>query len=238
VIERVHVEERVPGGIEGRASGRSLRELAADQRPLLRGVLHQYSAALALAAGGVLMWGASSTRGRIAVAVYTAGLTLMFAMSGMYHRVAWRSEETRRRARRLDRSTIYLAIAGTYTPVALFALQGRFALVVLVGVWSSALVGTLVNVLWIGAPRWLVACFYVSVGWFGLVAIPQLVEHGGRMIATLLIAGGALYSLGAVVYAAKRPDPSPRVFGYHEVFHALVFVAAALHVIAVAAMVA
>jgi hemolysin III len=227
--DNVEVEELV--------RGRTLRELAADQKPLLRGVFHQYSAALAIVAGGILLWAASSTRGRIAVAVYAAGITLMFAMSGMYHRVAWRSEETRQRARRLDRSTIYLAIAGTYTPVALFVLQGPLARIVLIGVWGGALVGTLVNVLWIGAPRWLVACFYVSVGWVGIAAIPQLVEHAGGTTATLLILGGALYSLGAIVYAARRPDPSPRVFGYHEVFHALVFAAAALHVVAVAVIV-
>ena len=223
--------------IEGRVPGRTLREFAADQKPLLRGVLHQYSAAVAIVAGGLLLWAASSARGRIAVAVYAAGITLMFAMSGIYHRVGWRSQETRQRARRLDRSTIYLAIAGTYTPVALFVLKGPIATIVLVGVWGGALVGTLVNVLWIGAPRSLVACFYVAVGWVGLAAIPQLLEHGGGRTATLLILGGVVYSLGAVVYAVKRPDPSPALFGYHEVFHALVTVAAALHLIAVAGIV-
>jgi hemolysin III len=218
-------------------AGRTVREFAADQKPLLRGVLHQYSAVLAVLAGGLLVWAASSARGRIAVAVYVAGVTLMFAMSGIYHRVPWRSQETRQRARRLDRSTIYLAIAGTYTPVALFVLRGPLATMVLVGVWVGALVGTLVNVLWLGAPRWLIVCLYLSVGWVGIAAIPQLVEHGGGFIASLLLIGGALYSLGAVVYAARRPDPSPAVFGYHEVFHALVTAAAALHVVAVAAIV-
>jgi hemolysin III len=223
--------------IRGQAAGRTLRELAADQKPLLRGVLHQYSAALAVVAGGLLLWAASSPRGRIAVAVYIAGITLMFAMSGIYHRVGWRSQQTRQRARRLDRSTIYLAIAGTYTPVALFALERPISTIVLVGVWGGALVGILVNVLWIGAPRALVACFYVSVGWVGLIAIPQLLQHGGGRTATLLIFGGVVYSIGAVVYAVKRPDPRPAVFGYHEVFHALVTAAAALHLIAVAGIV-
>ena len=130
--------------------------------------------------------------------------------------------------RRLDHSAIFLLIAGTYTPFALLVLDGTLADVVLVVVWSGALGGILLKLLWIDAPKWLAAVIYVALGWVAVAVTPDLVSQVGVVASILVAAGGILYTLGAVTYALRRPDPLPAVFGYHEVFHALVIVAAAL----------
>jgi hemolysin III len=131
---------------------------------------------------------------------------------------------------------IFLVIAGTYTPFALLVLQGRTATTILVVVWSGALAGIVLKLVWIHAPKWLGAAAYVALGWVAVAAFPQLLEHAGVTATAFLALGGLLYTAGAVVYAARRPDPVPTVFGYHEVFHALVIAAAALQFAVVAAV--
>ena len=197
------------------------------ERPRLRGVFHQYAFFGALVAGTVLVLVAESVRERVAMLVYAAALVAMFGASALYHRVPWRSLRVRVWMRRLDHSTIPLLIAGTYTPFALLAFDGMLAQAVLVAVWCGAGAGLLLNLVWVDAPTWVTAVVYLALGWVGVVALPELFDVG-LAPALLVLAGGALYTVGAVVYALRRPDPAPTVFGYHEVFHALVIVAAAL----------
>ena len=137
---------------------------------------------------------------------------------------------------RLDHSMISVLIAGSYTPFGVLVLSGTFALVLLVLMWAGALANILLHVLWIDAPKWLSAACYVALGWIGVVALPDLTAHAGWGPAALLMTGGVIYSAGAVVYAMRRPDPVPAVFGYHEVFHALVVVAAGFHYAAIASV--
>ena len=205
-------------------------------KPVLRGVLHQYAFVAAVAGGATLVALAEGARARTAVGVYAASLSLMFGLSALYHRVPWRSMRVRTWMRRLDHCGIFLLIAGTYTPFALLVFDGRWATVVLVLVWAGAAAGIVLNVAWIDAPRWLGASVYLALGWIGAVALPQLFGAGVAW-ATLLIVGGALYTLGALTYAFQRPDPWPAVFGFHEVFHVLVVAAAVTQFVAVAAVV-
>jgi hemolysin III len=160
----------------------------------------------------------------------------MFGVSALYHRVNWRSTRVRTWMRRLDHSTILLLIAGTYTPFALLAFEGTIANVILVAVWAGAAAGLVLNLAWIDAPKWLVALVFVALGWVGVVAVPELFAVGVAP-AVLVFVGGALYTLGALAYAMKRPNPAPAVFGYHEIFHLLVIVAAIAHFVAIAGFV-
>jgi hemolysin III len=136
--------------------------------------------------------------------------------------------------RRLDHSMIFLLIAGTYTPFAVLVLNGPLATAILIVVWAAALGGIVLKLAWIDAPKWLVALIYVAIGWVALAAFPQLLDKLGVTATAMVAAGGLLYTVGAIVYARKRPDPSPTVFGYHEIFHALVILAAALQYAVVA----
>lgn len=203
---------------------------AADvgHRPLLRGWLH-VGAALAMAVGGPLLatrapgpWSAA------ALSIYSVCMVGLFSVSAAFHRIRW-SPVARRRMRRADHATIFLGIAGTYTAVAALALSGWAQVLVLALVWSGAGVGIAVRQLWLELPKWAVAVPYVVVGWCALAVLPQLVSGLGGGGFALLLAGGAVYSAGAVVYARRRPDPVPGVFGYHEVFHTCTVVGAALH---------
>jgi hemolysin III len=136
--------------------------------------------------------------------------------------------------RRLDHSMIFVLIAGTYTPFALLVLHGTLAHAILIVVWAGALGGIVLNLVWITAPRWLIAAVYVALGWVAVAAMPALADKIGASGVALLMGGGLLYTAGAVIYATKRPDPAPAVFGYHEIFHALVVAAAAAHFAVVA----
>jgi hemolysin III len=137
--------------------------------------------------------------------------------------------------RRLDHSMIFVLIAGTYTPFALLVLENPLREVVLIGVWSGALAGIVFTLVWVDAPNWLTAITYVALGWFSIIAVPQITARAGAGALVLLGLGGLAYTAGAVVYASRRPDPRPATFGYHEIFHVLVVVAAAAHFTAVAA---
>src|SRR5690606_24524078 len=145
-----------------------------------------------------------------------------FGVSALYHRVPWRSATARVWMRRADHAMIFLLIAGTYTPFALLVLQGPIADAILIVVWAGALTGIVLKLIWIHAPKGLAAAAYVALGWVAVIAFPQLVEHAGVVATALVASGGVLYTAGAIVYAIRRPDPVPAVFGYHEVFHALV----------------
>ena len=202
----------------------------------MRGVFHQYAFVAALAAGAALVAYAESPRARVATAVYAVALATMFGISALYHRVEWRSAETRRLMRRLDHSAIPLLIAGTYTPFALLALDGALADVILLVVWAGAAASLLFNIFWVDAPTWVTALVFVALGWVGVATVPQLISVGAAP-ALLVLLGGALYTLGAVTYALRRPNPLPLVFGYHEIFHLLVVAAAAAHYVAIAAFV-
>ena len=210
--------------------------VAARRRPRLRGVLHQYAFAVSVALGIALVVGAESTRARLASLVFAASVSAMLGISALYHRVIW-PPGPRRWMRRLDHSAIFLLIAGTYTPFGLLALDGAWRAAVLAAVWSGALAAILLKVAWIDAPRWLAAVIAVCLGWVGIVALPEIYGRTGLGVLTLLGLGGILYTAGAVVYARKRPDPAPSVFGYHEIFHALVVAAAACQYASVAVFV-
>ncbi len=206
------------------------------ERPRLRGVFHQYAFFVAVVAGAVLVVLADSLRERVAMWVYAAALAAMFGVSALYHRVTWRSPQVRKWMRRLDHSTILLLIAGTYTPFAVLTFDGARADAILVVVWCGAAAGLLLNLLWVDAPTWLTAIVFISLGWVGVAALPELVDVGIAP-AVLVFAGGGLYTLGALAYALKRPNPRPAVFGYHEIFHLLVIAAAATHFVAIAAFI-
>jgi hemolysin III len=205
-------------------------------KPRLRGVFHQYAFYAAVVAGTVLVALSDSARELVATWIYAAALAAMFGVSALYHRIHWQSPRVRAWMRRLDHSTILLLIAGTYTPFALLAFDGAIADAILITVWAGAAAGLVLNLAWIDAPKWLVAVVFAALGWVGVVALPQMFDLGVAP-ATLVLAGGALYTLGAVTYALKRPNPAPGVLGYHEVFHLLVIGAAATHFVAIAVFV-
>jgi hemolysin III len=203
-------------------------------KPRLRGVLHQCAFAVSVVAGVGLVLEAASVRARLAVAVYALSVAALFGTSALYHRVDWRTLRARRWMRRLDHAMIFVLIAGTYTPFSLLVLHGTLGVVILVAVWSAAIAGALFKLIWIDAPGWLGTTAYISIGWIALTALPDLVHRLGISAVVALALGGILYSAGGVIYARKRPDPAPNVFGYHEVFHSLVVAAAALQYLVVA----
>jgi hemolysin III len=206
-------------------------------KPLLRGVFHQWAFVAAVAAGVTLVALAEGVRERTAVWIYAGSLAAMFGASALYHRGRWRSARVRIWLRRLDHSTIFLLIAGTYTPFALLAFDGAAADLVLVVVWAGAAAGLLLNLFWIDAPAWVAAIVYLALGWVGVLTLPQLFDRAGVAAGVLVIVGGCLYTLGAVGYALRRPNPWPAVFGFHEIFHILVVAAAATQFVAVALVV-
>ncbi len=196
-------------------------------KPRLRGVLHQYAFFVSLACGVALILAASAGKARVAAVIYAGAVSALLGTSALYHRVTWRPR-ARRWMRRLDHSMIFVLIAGTYTPVALLALRGSLASTILIVMWVGALGGVVFKLLWIDAPKWLLAAVYAVLGLVTAAVVGELPAAIGWLGAAGLTLGGVLYLLGAVVYASGRPNPWPKVFGYHEVFHALVVAAAAL----------
>jgi len=201
-------------------------------KPLLRGVLHHTAAWGALGAGAVLVAMASSPRAAIAAAVYSLSLVVLFAVSAIYHRVQWAEERIRAWMRRADHASIFVLIAGTYTPVSLLGLGGDDGRRLLIMIWASAAAGVLLSLFWVKAPKALIALVAVAMGWMIVPYFAEVREFLGAYV-WLILAGGIVYTIGALVYALKRPDPWPRVFGYHEVFHALTLVGALLHFAAI-----
>ena len=222
------------------ASARETAAMAAQaaaqklaQKPRLRGVSHQWAFFVSLGAGAALVLAASGSRAVIAMSIYAFSLSAMLGTSALYHRVTW-TPEVRQWMRRLDHTMIFVFIAGTYTPFALLVMHGTLANLVLIVVWTTALAGLVLNLVWISAPYWFTTVVYISTGWVAIVTLPQLWNEIGPVGVGMIALGGALYSAGAVVYARRKPDPRPDVFGYHEIFHVLVIAAAAIQYAAVA----
>jgi hemolysin III len=200
---------------------------APQARPLLRGKLHA-AAVVLLAASAPWLWSVAETGAtRSAIVVYLLGVGAMLAVSAVYHVPEW-GEAAKRGLRRADHSAIFLCIAGTYTPLLVVATDGWFRTTMLVAIWAGAIAGIAIANIWIHARPWVVATPYVVLGWVSVLLLPALLRLSS-VVTGLVIAGGVAYTLGAVVYARKRPDPWPRVFGFHELFHALTIIAVAAH---------
>ncbi len=203
-------------------------------KPRLRGVLHQWAFVVSLGLGLALVLVASPGRERLAALVYALSVAGLLGTSATYHRVNWTRAGARRWMRKLDHSMIFVLIAGTFTPFGLLVAEGTLATAVLIAVWAGAVGGIILQLSWIDAPPWLSALVYVLLGWVAVAIVPDLLSELGVVATAMVAAGGLLYTIGAVVYARRRPDPVPTVFGYHEVFHALVVVAAGLQYAVVA----
>jgi hemolysin III len=203
------------------------------EKPRLRGVLHQVAFMIALVLAPLLIVGADGGRPRLAAAVFAASVAACFGASALYHRVTW-SPSARLWMRRIDHAGIYLLIAGTYTPVSLLVLRGAWRPVVLTIVWAGAVAAIVLKFVWVAAPKWLAAAIGLALGWVAVVALPQLIAKADPAAVILLVAGGLAYTAGAIVYARRRPDPAPAVFGYHELFHALTIVGVACQYVAIA----
>lgn len=204
-----------------------------EVKPHLRGWLHLGMLPLATVAGSVLVAVSPPGAPRWAALVFTATAALLFGVSALYHRRTW-SPRAEQLLKRLDHSNIFLIIAGTYTPFSVVLLPPGEARTLLWVVWSGALLGVVFRVLWVNAPRWLYTPLYVVLGWVAVFYLPSFLESGGVPVVALIAAGGLLYTLGAVVYGIRRPNPSPRWFGFHEVFHSLTIAAFVSHYVAAA----
>jgi len=198
----------------------------------MRGISHQWAFLVASIAGIALTISAPASS-RPAIGVYAASLMAMFGASALYHRGPW-NETQKKWFRRLDHSMIFVLVAGTYTPFAALVVGDPLGDIVLAVVWGGAVAGIVVTLFWIDAPNWVTALIYVALGWISVVMLPSLYDATGLGSILLLGVGGVLYTLGAIVYARRKPDPVPHVFGYHEVFHVFVIAAAAVQFIAVA----
>ena len=218
-------------------AGRGIDEAVSAVKPRLRGWLHAGIFPVAVLAGALLVVLSPTPQARVTTGVFALTAGLLFGVSAVYHRGHW-SPRAMLRLKRLDHANIFLIIAGTYTPFAVLLLQGRGGEELLWIVWVGALAGVAFRVLWVGAPRWLYTPVYIALGWVALFYLPAIFEAGGPTVVALLATGGALYSAGGVVYAARRPNPSPRWFGFHEVFHALTLGGFVTHFAAVAIVVA
>ena len=220
-------------GVGSSMSRSQLDDVATPQKPLLRGVLHQYAFVVSLMAGVLLVATATGGRAILAAFVFALSASALLGVSALYHRRDW-SPQARMRMRRLDHSMIFLLIAGTYTPFALLVLTGTLATAVLTVVWAGALIGSMTQLAWAEAPKWIMAVICIALGWVAVIALPAIVDGIGPVATGLLALGGVLYTAGAIVYAMQRPNFVPGVFGYHELFHLLVVIAVILQYAVVA----
>ncbi|MGH3439426.1 MAG: PAQR family membrane homeostasis protein TrhA [Sciscionella sp.] len=205
-------------------------------KPRLRGWLHFWSFLGSVATGAVLVSLAAVTVSGTAVlatTVYSATVLGLFGVSALYHRRTWASARARIWMKRLDHSMIFIFIAGTYTPFSLLAMDRTDGYVVLAVIWGGALLGVTLKLAWPQAPRWLGVPVYIALGWVAVFVLPQLLHHAGVAALVLLLAGGLLYTVGAIFYATRWPRGWPAVFGYHEFFHAATVLAAICHYIAI-----
>ncbi|MFI7588588.1 hemolysin III family protein [Spongisporangium articulatum] len=208
----------------------TVREKAELVKPKLRGWLHAGTFPLAVTLGAVLVLVSPEGRVRVASAVFAVTASLLFGVSALYHRGHW-SPRTTRLLKRMDHANIFLIIAGTYTPFSVLLLAPGPARTLLWIVWSGALAGVAFRVLWVGAPRWLYVPVYIALGWVAVVYLPEFWAAPGHAVAivTLILVGGLFYTVGAIIYGTKRPNPSPRWFGFHELFHAFTVAAFLAH---------
>jgi len=196
------------------------------EKPLLRGVSHQVAFFAVLVAGAVLVLEARSRAAAVAATVFATSLALLFGTSALYHRIDW-SPAQRRRMRRMDHAAIFILIAGGYTPIFALVPSTAGGHGALWAIWAGAGLGVVKSLFWADAPKWVTALVCVLLGWMVAGQVIDRVARIGVLAVVLLVACGVIYSLGALVYALRRPDPFPKVFGYHEVFHAIVIVASA-----------
>lgn len=205
-------------------------------KPRMRGWLHLWSFTVSIASGATLVAVAAALVGpgaALATAVYSVTILGLFGISALYHRHTWRTARSRAIMKRLDHAMIFLFIAGTYTPVAALAMDAPTARWVLIVVWTGALLGIALKTVWPHAPSWLAVPIYVALGWVAVFVFPDLLVNGGVAAFVLLVVGGALYTVGAIFYATRRPNPWPATFGYHEFFHAATVLAALCHLVAI-----
>ncbi len=200
---------------------------AVEARPTWRGWIHAGTFPLAIGLGAILLIFADGAAARISSAVFVASSLLLFGVSALYHRIDW-SPKTKRLLKRLDHANIFLLIAGSYTPITVLALEPGKSSLLLWLVWTGAGLGILFRVFWIGAPRWLYVPLYLLLGYAALVFIVDFFAANAAMM-TLILVGGLCYTVGAIVYALKRPNPVPGVFGFHEIFHAFTLAAFLCH---------
>jgi hemolysin III len=205
---------------------------APSTRPLLRGYLHLAAFVVSLPAGVALVRVARDQRSRLAAIVFSAGLCALYGVSAAYHRVTW-SPAARARMRRADHSTIFLLIAATYTAVALLVLSAVWQRALLAVVWTGALTGIALKIFTLESTRKLTAAMYIVLGWAAVAAMPQFVSRIPNGALALIVFGGLLYTIGAIVFARRWPNPSPRVFGYHEIWHTFVVGAGVCHYAAI-----
>jgi len=210
--------------------------VATIAKPLLRGWLHLVCFFLAIPAGVLVIALASSPRARVGAAIYAAGLVALFGVSGAYHRGPW-SPTWRRRMQRLDHLTIFVMIAGSYTPLCLLVLEGWVAVATLVTAWSGAVLGGVLAWSEGGRGSAIRSGLYIALGWLALAATPQLVRHLSPTELVLIAVGGVLFTVGAIFLATRWPDPFPHVFGYHEIWHTLVVAAVICHLVAIGSVV-
>jgi hemolysin III len=209
---------------------------AVAPKPLLRGVLHQGAFFASLVVGALLVGFSEGASRQAAAAVFAGSVALCFGVSALYHRGTW-APHARVVLRRLDHAGIYVLIAGTYTPVCLLVLDGAWRYTVLAVVATAAAAAIVVMVSWVNAPNWFAAALGIGVGWIGVLLLPQLASRLEPAAVVLLALGGVAYTVGAIVYARRRPNPAPTVFGYHELFHALTILGVACQYVAIAVFV-
>lgn len=205
--------------------------------PLLRGWLHLGTAPVALLAGSALVILAPTVQARFTIAIFTLSAVALFSISATYHTINW-TPNIKRLLRRVDHANIFLIIAGTYTPLTIIWLPTNTAQILLSLVWGGSIAGLLFRIFWLTAPRWLYVPIYIALGWAALLYLPDFYQSAGGLIVGLILAGGVLYSTGAIIYALKRPNFSQKYFGFHELFHSFTIAAFCCHYAAIAITVA
>jgi hemolysin III len=204
--------------------------------PRARGLIHVVCAIGAIVAGGVLVpvaWLTASPKAGLATLIYSATIVGMFSVSAVYHRVRWTNPATRKWMKRADHSMIFIFIAGSYTPFAILAMPPQTTTLVLTIVYSGAAAGVALKMFWPSSPRWVGVPLYLILGYAAIWFAPTLLAGGGPTVVALLVAGGVLYNIGAVLYGVRWPNPWPQTFGYHEFFHAFTAAAAICHYVAI-----